>query len=176
MCLFYSSVVDPDSLIPDMDPDPDPVFQVNLDTDPDQGWWPKTEGKKAEIFYIFFWSKIAIYLFLGLYKGRAQATGEAFSSQKRTSSTLKMTFVNFFIFLWLLFALLDTDQGPHWIWIRIHNTVLLYVCRYSTTALTGQVWSWNDAPATERGEGRREKGRQRVPPIRRSWGAAFSQS
>jgi hypothetical protein len=37
----------------------------------------------AGIFYIFFGSKIAIYL------KDAQVTGEAFNPQKRTSSTLK---------------------------------------------------------------------------------------
>jgi hypothetical protein len=35
-----------------------------------------------------------------------QATGEAFSSQKRTSSTYLLTFV---LFLWVIFALLDPD-------------------------------------------------------------------
>jgi hypothetical protein len=44
-----------------------------------------------------------------------QATEEAFSPQKRTSSTSKnKNFINFFLCLWVIFALLDPDrvQGP----------------------------------------------------------------
>jgi hypothetical protein len=40
-----------------------------------------------------------------------QATGEAFSPQKRTSSNSKHEFLYFFSFLWVIFALLDPD--PH---------------------------------------------------------------
>ncbi len=46
------------------------IFRLN--TDPDPGfWWPKI-GKKLQMkkYQIFFWSKIAIYLSLGLHKGR----------------------------------------------------------------------------------------------------------
>jgi hypothetical protein len=41
----------------------------------------------------------------------AQATGEAFSPQKRTSSTVlkNMKILDFFLFLWVIFALLDPD-------------------------------------------------------------------
>jgi hypothetical protein len=54
-------VADPSSVV-------DPAFQVNPDTDPDQKLKKKNT---AEIFfYIFFCSKIAIYLSLGLFKGR----------------------------------------------------------------------------------------------------------
>ncbi len=54
--------------------------------------------RTAGNLYIFFWSKIAIYLSLASLKD-AQATGIAFSPQKWTSSTS--------LFLWLIFALLD---------------------------------------------------------------------
>ncbi len=59
-----------------MDPDP------GID---DQKTWKNLQW---EIFLntMSFWSKIAIYLYLGLHKGRP-TTGEAFSPQKRTSST-----------------------------------------------------------------------------------------
>jgi hypothetical protein len=42
-----------------------------------------------------------------------QATEEAFSPQKRTSSTSNMKFLNFFLFMWIIFALLDpnSDSG-----------------------------------------------------------------
>ncbi len=91
------------------------------------GWWPKIKGKKnsGKLNFIFFWSKIAIYLSLGLYKGR-QATGDDFSAQKRTSSTYKNR---------IIFALLDPDPDPGTplnpdpirIRIRIHNTDLTTV-------------------------------------------------
>jgi hypothetical protein len=48
------------------------------------------DDQKLEEFnsWIFFYlSKIAIYLSLDLHKGHTQATGEAFSPQKKTSST-----------------------------------------------------------------------------------------
>jgi hypothetical protein len=56
----------------------------------------------ARIFYLFFSSKFAIYLSLRLQK----ATGEAFSPQKRKSITSKH---EFFLLLWVIFALLDPD-------------------------------------------------------------------
>jgi hypothetical protein len=40
------------------------------------------------------------------------ATGEAFSPQKRTSSTSKHEIFKLFIFLWVTFALLDPDPDP----------------------------------------------------------------
>jgi hypothetical protein len=41
------------------------------------------------------------------------ATGKAFIliSQKRTSSTSNMKIVDFFLFLWIIFALLDPDPA-----------------------------------------------------------------
>jgi hypothetical protein len=61
-----------------VDTDPDPAFQVNPDTEPDpdpvriQGFDDQKLKKKIQLkfFYIFFCSKIAIYLSLGLLKGR----------------------------------------------------------------------------------------------------------
>jgi hypothetical protein len=62
-----SSVEDPHTLNPDRDTNPDPKFQVNLDTDlvPDPGFDDKKMKKK----------KIQL------------KNPQAFSSQKRTSST-----------------------------------------------------------------------------------------
>ncbi len=106
--------------------DSDPAFQVNPDP---RFWWQKTEKKNtAEIFFITFFYKNCYLL---LYK--LQATGEAFSPQKRTSSSSKKKFVIFFYFcgsflpgsgsgLWIRIRI--RTQGPHWIRIkiRIHST------------------------------------------------------
>jgi hypothetical protein len=59
-----------------------------------------------------------------------QATGEVFNPQKRTSSAIKVKFINCFLFFWVIFALLDPDPDsgaplnpdPIRIRIRIHNT------------------------------------------------------
>ncbi len=47
-----------------------------------------------------------------------QVTEEAFSPQKRTSSTSKMKFLHFFLFLWVIFALPDLMR----VQIQTHNT------------------------------------------------------
>jgi hypothetical protein len=38
--------------------------------------------------------------------------GEANSPQKRTSSTSSMKFLHFYLFSWVIFALLDLDPDP----------------------------------------------------------------
>jgi len=71
----------------------------------DQNWRKNT----AENFLYIFWSKFAIGLSLSLHKGlTVQATGEAFSPKKRTSSA-KNAIYKFFLYLWFIFALLDPD-------------------------------------------------------------------
>ncbi len=65
---------------------------------------------------ILFWSNIAIYISQGLHKAYmkdVQASGEAFSSQKRTSSTSKSKTWNFFTFSIFVgyFSLLDPDPA-----------------------------------------------------------------
>ncbi len=59
-------VVDADSL------NPDPTYQANPDPDTDSGFDDQKSGKKYNwiFFSFFFWSTIAIYLTLGLHKGR----------------------------------------------------------------------------------------------------------
>jgi hypothetical protein len=71
-----------------------------------QGFYDE-KMKKIE----FFKPKIAIYLSLGCKKD-VQATGDAFSPQKRTSSPSKHEIFNFFLFLWNIFALRDPDSEP----------------------------------------------------------------
>jgi hypothetical protein len=77
--------VDPESLNPDMGPDP--AFQVNPYTDPDptriQGFDDQKFKEKIQlIFSFFFCLKFAIYLSPGLHKGRP--------SYRRSLSTLAL--------------------------------------------------------------------------------------
>jgi hypothetical protein len=71
LCIYggvrmQDSVADPDSL----DPDPDPAFQVNPDTDPGVEW-PEVKKYSWKIFFFYFDQKmLPIYLTLGLHKGR----------------------------------------------------------------------------------------------------------
>jgi hypothetical protein len=52
-------------------PDPDPGF-----------WWPEIDKNlQVKIFITILWSKIALYLFLGIHKGRP-TTEEAYIPQK----------------------------------------------------------------------------------------------
>jgi hypothetical protein len=82
------------------DPDPDPIRIQGLD---DQ----KLKKFKAEKKFTFFY-QTTIYLSLGIHKER-QITEEAFSPQKRTSSTSKHEISKIFLLLWVIFSLLDPD-------------------------------------------------------------------
>ncbi len=74
----------------------------------------KLKKNIAEIFFFtFFCSKIAIYLFLGLYKGR-QSYREKPSALKREHPALQKMKNYCFYF--------SGPFLPSWIWIRIHNT------------------------------------------------------
>jgi hypothetical protein len=91
-----------------LNPDPDPAFQVNPHTDPvpDPGfWWPKLKKKiQLEKNLSFLKKKIAIYLLiLGLLKGGP--------SYRRSLQPSKED-IQHFLFLWVLFALLDPDPDP----------------------------------------------------------------
>jgi hypothetical protein len=83
--VIKSGVVDSDSL------NPDPEFQVNPDPDPIriQGFdYQKSTEKIQLIFFFLFLIKNCYLLILASIKA-AQATEEAFSPPKRTSSTSK---------------------------------------------------------------------------------------
>jgi hypothetical protein len=107
----------------------------SFDTDPDPIWFQGFYDQKLEKIYswifFFFLSKTTIYLSLGLHKGRpsykrslhlsktdAQATGEAFSPQKITSSTSKHEISYFFLLLWVILP--SSIQSCFRIRIRIH--------------------------------------------------------
>jgi hypothetical protein len=70
---------------------------------------PKIEGKNtSKILSFFFLIKIAIFLSLGLHK-EGPCYRRSLQPSKRTSSTSKRKFINFFLFLWVIIALLDPD-------------------------------------------------------------------
>jgi hypothetical protein len=76
VALFLSSVSDPDSSSPDLDPYPDPGF-----------WWPKI-GKNStwKRNLILFWSKIEIYILIRLQKG-----GPSYRRSLQPSKTTSIT-------------------------------------------------------------------------------------
>ncbi len=105
------SVADPDQL----NPEPDPAIQVNRDSDP-RLWWPKMLKKiQLELLYeIFFWLKIAIYLSLGLHKGRPSYKRGFQSSEEHIQHFKKWNLLSFFCFC--------GSYLPSWIRFRIRNT------------------------------------------------------
>ncbi len=62
-----------------------------------------------------FWSKIAIYLSLGLLKGRPSYRKSLQPSKDNIQHFKKCILLTFFLISWVIFALLDSDP------IRIHN-------------------------------------------------------
>jgi hypothetical protein len=101
--------------------DPDPAFQVN----PDQGFDDQKLKKKkySRNFLSSFFNQKLQFTYV-------QATGEAFSPQKRTlSSSINAKFVGNFLPSWIRIRIPDpdTDPGtpfnPDPIRIRIHRTV-----------------------------------------------------
>ena len=79
--------MDPNSLNPDPNTDPDPAFEVNPDAD-DQ----KMKQKKYSTnFFLSFDQKLQFTY--------VQATGEAFSPEKEHPAFQEMKFINFFLCL-----------------------------------------------------------------------------
>ncbi len=94
--------------------EPDPAFQVNPDpnTDPDpiwiQGFDDQKVKKKNQLKLVFlFLIKITLYLSHQASIKDVQATGEVFHPQKSSFSTRNLS--TFFLFLWVIFALLDPN-------------------------------------------------------------------
>ncbi len=89
--------MDPDLL----SPNPDPAFQVNPDPDPIWIRIQDFDDQKLREKKIFTYPKASIK--------NVQTTEEAFSPQMRTSELQKIKCINFFLFLLVMFALLDPD-------------------------------------------------------------------
>ncbi len=94
-------------------------FTLNTDPDPIRIQGFDDLMTKIEIIYSWkenwslFDQKLQFTYPLASIKG-VQAIGEAFSPQKGTSvpALQNMKFLNFFLFLWVIFALLDLDLDP----------------------------------------------------------------
>ncbi len=82
-------------------------FRLNTNPDPDPGFWrPKIEKNGSrKIFFRIYLSKTAIYLSICLHKGRP--------SYREHQEFQNMKFLNFFLFLWVIFALLDPIRIPN---------------------------------------------------------------
>ncbi len=101
--------------------DPATVFRIwiNLisDTNPVLGEYETgSESRilRTKMEKIFSWKNVICFFYQKFSYPKApikdaQATGEAFSPHKRTSSTSNMRFRNIFRFFWVIFALLDPD-------------------------------------------------------------------
>ncbi len=100
------------------DPDLDPAFFLIAAPDPDPVldpgfWWTKIGKKFKAEKKIFFWSKIASYLSLGLYKGRPSYRRSLQPSKENIQQFKTWHFFTFFLFLWVIFVPLDPDPDPH---------------------------------------------------------------
>jgi hypothetical protein len=89
---------------------------------------------QLEIFYIYFFDQKLQFTYPQASLKDAQTTGESFYPQKRTSSTSKHeNSFQIFLFLWVIFALLDPDPATQ---INADpcgsgSTTLLTVSRFS---------------------------------------------
>jgi hypothetical protein len=103
------SVVDPDSMNPHPHPAAFPSESGSIVS--------LTKNRKkigtVENVYIFFWSKIVIYLSQDILKRRSSYR-RSFQPSKENIALQKMRFTNFFLFVWVIFTLLDSDP-PHWL-------------------------------------------------------------
>ncbi len=103
------------------------IHRFRLNTDPDPVFLMTKNWKNVQlkIFLIFFWSKITIFLSIGLHKGRPsyrrnlQPSKENIQHFKTLSSSTFFYFCESFLSSWIRI------HWPDWIWIRIR----LYVNR-----------------------------------------------
>ncbi len=80
-----------------------PAFQV--DTDPDPGfWWPKTEEKKIQLKFFISFSDQKSYIYL------CPSYRRSLALKREHPALLQMKFINFFLCLCVIFALLDPDS------------------------------------------------------------------
>jgi hypothetical protein len=98
-------------------PIPDPG--VKKAPDPGSGsrvWWLKIEKKftTRNLIYIF-WIKNAIYLSLGLHKGRPSYRRSLQPSKVNIQHFKRWKFCSFFNFFFVIFPLLDPDPDPQFV-------------------------------------------------------------
>ncbi len=74
-------------------------------------WWPKMENNLQRTKIWYFSDQKLQFTYPSIKD--VQATGEAFNSQNRISSTSKHEISSLSVFLWVISALLDPDQADH---------------------------------------------------------------
>ncbi len=132
----------------DLDPDSYPHWQKMLDSDPDPdpGFWrPEIEKEStAENFLTIFWSEIAIYLFLGLHKGRPSYRKSLLPTKDNIQHFKTW---NFFTFVsnycppgsvsgtsrpkWMrIYTVTDPDPQHCMLFTLIHDNLFLYNVHY----------------------------------------------
>ncbi len=86
-------------------------YRSGCGSNPDPGFWWLEIGKNLQLEknLIFFWSKIANYLSLGLHQVRPCYRRSLQPSKENIQNFKKWNFINFFLFVWVIFALLDPD-------------------------------------------------------------------
>ncbi len=93
-------------------PDPDPI-RIRIQSGSRALMtknWKKITAEK--FFLIFFWSKTAIYLSLGLHKVCPSYRRSLQLSKEAIQHFKTWTFTKNFLLLWVIFALLDPDPDP----------------------------------------------------------------
>ncbi len=117
---------DPHWFNADPDTDPDPPFFLIADPDPGSGSRipdpdPRFDDLKLkknlqlEIKFLFSWSKIAIYLSLGLHKGLPSYMRSLQPSKENIQHFKRWKFCPFFNFFGVILALLDPDPDPQFV-------------------------------------------------------------
>ncbi len=115
------------------DPDPWPGSRV---------WWPKIEKNlELEIYFLFFWSIIAIYLSLGLHKGHPSYRRSLQPSKENIQYLKTWKFLTFFYFCGSFL--------PSWIWIRIQQLKLMRIHADPDP----KPWFWSAGCSLVRAEG-----------------------
>ncbi len=97
-------------------PYPDPAFFLIADPDPVPNSGVNDQKLNniysCKFFLYIFWIEIAIYLSKGLHKGRTKLQKpSALKREHPALQNMKIEIHYFFLYLWVIFALLDPD--PH---------------------------------------------------------------
>ncbi len=91
------------------DPDPDPAFFLISDPDPVPNpgfWWPKITA--VTLFYIF-WIENCYLFILSLHKWTHELQEKPSTLKREHPALQNMKIRYFFLYLWVIFALLDPD-------------------------------------------------------------------